>query len=188
MKKILTVVGLAAVLSLTGCSLFSGGEDRSSESKSVEAKITVTPTEAPPTVAPTVAATPSESAAPTEESVEAPLPEVKFVPSDFVNGSIPDNQYVELVRQNTTAMGDVSDDGILLTTGKACASLGNGENFEELLHGVAESIQTSIETNTGAQAVYNPGIGNDAGFIVGSGVKVYCPQYEETLKVFVPTK
>lgn len=100
---------------------------------------------------------------------------------------MPDNQYVSLVRKNTTAMSDVSDDAILLVAGKACSSLGNGESFSELLQGAADSIQASIDMKTGSPATYTSAIGADAGFIIGSGVKVYCPQYEETLKAAVPS-
>lgn len=185
MKKILAVVGLAATLSLTGCSLFSGVSDtKPSVSKSAEARNTdtakITPKQsASPSAAPTKTESPAGEYANAAEAV--------YFPSDFVNSVIPDDQYVDLVRTNTSAMGDVSDDAILLIPGKACASLGNGETFDDLLHGTAESIQTSIESKTGTPAVFTQEIGQDAGFIVGSGVKMYCPQYEEDFEASVPS-
>jgi hypothetical protein len=178
MKKILTVVGIATALTLSGCSMLPGAEAKPSESQSAEATAPVT-----------ADAIPSESASaePTEEATTEPTaPDGTHYASDFETGVMSDTDFVKLVRERTTAMTDVGDGAILLIPGKACASLANGETFVELLEGTSESIQTSIESETGAPAEYTPAIGTDAGFIVGAGVMNYCPQFEETLKSQIP--
>lgn len=177
MKKILTVVGIAAALTLSGCSMIPGAAPKPSETQSAEAKET-----APVTAE----AIPTESSAPTEEASTEPAQENVHYASEFETGVIPDADFIALVRESTTSLGDVSDGAVLLIPGKACASLANGDSFMELLQGTSDSLEASIESETGAPAVYTPEIGNDAGFVVGAGVKVYCPQYEETLKAQIP--
>ena len=173
MKKILTVVGVAVALTLSGCSIGFGGDAK---------------TAAPgPTVTASTAANPSESAKPVEATTstpatESPVTSGKHTPNDFSKGQIPNDTFVALVRKNTTAMTNVSDSAILLVPGKSCASLGNGEDFKSLLMGTVESIQTSIEKETGAPATYTDAMGKDVGFLIGAGVASYCPQYTETLK------
>jgi hypothetical protein len=181
MKKFLAVAVTAAALSLTGCSMIPGATPQPT--------VTVTPS-AEPTATQSAEPTPSES---TESSPEASSPEASTEASsgtytymDFTEGKVADDEFVAFVRDKTTAMTDVGDGAILLIPGKACAELGNGGSFMDIVKTTSESIQTSIETKTGAQAVYTPEIGTDAGFIVGAGVMNYCPQFEETLKAQIP--
>jgi hypothetical protein len=178
MKKILTVVGIAAALTLSGCSMIPGGEAKPSETQSAEA----TPTE---TV--TAEAIPSDSASslPPEVAVEAPVAETVY-PSDFEVGAVSDTEFIALVREKAPALSTVGDGALLVIPGKACASLANGESFMELLKGTAESLEVGIESETGAPAVYTPEIGQAAGLAVALGVRNYCPQYEEVLKAQLP--
>lgn len=178
MKKILTVVGIAAALTLSGCSMIPGSDAKPSDSQSAEA----TPTETAP-----VEVIPSDSASsmPPEVAVESPAAATVY-PSDFEVGAVSDTDFIALVREKAPALSNVGDGALLVIPGKACASLANGESFVELLKGTAESLEVGIESETGAPAVYTPEIGQAAGLVVAAGVRNYCPQYEETLKSQVP--
>jgi hypothetical protein len=179
MKKILTVVGIAAALTLSGCSMIPGSEAKPSESQSAEAKETAPVTaEAIPTE--------SVSLAPSEEASTDPAPDGIYYSTDFEVGAVSDTDFIALVREKAPALSAVGDGALLVIPGKACASLANGETFIELLKGTAESLEVSIESETGAPAVYTPEVGQAAGLAVALGVRNYCPQYEETLKAQVP--
>lgn len=179
MKKFLTVVVASAALSLTGCSMLPGSTPQptvtvtqsAEASKSAEAVATPSPSES-------ADATASESSAPAESG--------KLTYGDFLTGKVSDDTFVALVRSKTTSLGDVGDGAILLIPGKACAELGNGGTLKTILMSTGESIQSSIETKTGAPATYTKALGQDAGYIVGAGVMNYCPQYAETLKAQLP--
>lgn len=98
-------------------------------------------------------ATVTVTAEPTPETPEAPM------------GSVSDEMFADLIRQNTNAFDNASDQQIVKAAEAGCSYFDEGATFEQAAMVIVES----------GVDVY------DGGFLLGAGVANYCPEYTDLL-------
>lgn len=164
MKKLATLSVAAMILAMTaGCSML--------------------PQAAPsPTVTVTAAAVPSASpdAAPSlDADASTPAPELGKTMWDYEQGLVSDEVFVAHVRENTTTLDPYEQDMLVVLAQTTCAAVANGTTKAEILEkqvAMAQSRQNGELTKE---------MGQDVGFLLGSGSKNYCPELSDELMEIV---
>lgn len=87
-----------------------------------------------------------------------------------------DDQYVDLVRSETTTLDAVSDSALIILAEETCSALDRGATTTELIVTAMDELTSGAEFDDATQTKFD-----DTVRMMGIGISAYCPEHGEDL-------